>query len=176
MAKRLTPKQAAFVREYLVDLNAAAAAVRAGYPERSAKQRGHELLLQPHVAAAVRDALDRRAEVTEDTAIAVLRDLLDLYRRAISDSDYRAAVKALELRGRHLGMFSARLELTGKDGGAIQHVHDLARRVVEDAGAAELAHELLERAAGNAGRARMDALPGGLGPGPAPAPAEQAPD
>lgn len=176
MEKRLSERQKAFVREYLVDLNASAAAVRAGYSKRCCAQVGHRLLLQTNVAAAVREALDRRAREAEDSAAAVLRDLLDLYRRALGDSDYRAAVKALELRGRHLGMFGARLEVTGRDGGAIQHVHDLARQVVEDAGAADLAHELLERVAGHAGRSRLDSLPGLLDPGPAPAPAEQAPD
>ena len=43
MSTGLTPKQEAFVQEYLVDMNAAAAATRAGYSEKTAKSIGLEL-------------------------------------------------------------------------------------------------------------------------------------
>jgi phage terminase small subunit len=49
----LTPKQARFVAEYLVDLNAAAAARRAGYSAKTADQQGYENLKKPEIAAAV---------------------------------------------------------------------------------------------------------------------------
>ena len=45
----LTPKQAKFVEEYLVDMNATAAARRAGYAEKSAKDIGYENLTKPHI-------------------------------------------------------------------------------------------------------------------------------
>jgi len=57
----LTPKRAQFVREYLVDLNAAGAAVRAGYRERRAKQQASELLRTPAVAAAIEAAMAERS-------------------------------------------------------------------------------------------------------------------
>ncbi len=47
--KKLTPKQAAFVNEYLVDLNAAGAARRAGYSERTAAEVGYENLRKPQI-------------------------------------------------------------------------------------------------------------------------------
>jgi phage terminase small subunit len=49
----VTPKQQRFVAEYLVDLNAAAAAVRAGYSKRSAMQLGSRLLQDRAVSAAI---------------------------------------------------------------------------------------------------------------------------
>lgn len=62
----LTPKQEMFVREYLIDLNATQAAIRAGYSEASAEQQGARLLTN----AKVREAVDKaRAERSEKTAI-----------------------------------------------------------------------------------------------------------
>lgn len=70
---KLNPKQSAFVDEYLVDLNATQAAIRAGYSAKTAGQIGHELLKKPEVQAAIEA---RRKKMQEDTAItpeAVLR-------------------------------------------------------------------------------------------------------
>lgn len=75
MAKKLTPKQAAFVREYLVDLNASAAARRAGYSEKTSGFIGHENLKKPKIAAMIHEALEARAERTEITADRVLEEL-----------------------------------------------------------------------------------------------------
>lgn len=71
----LTPKQAAFVREYLVDLNATQAAIRAGYSEDTAKSIGSENLTKPVIAAAIQEAMDYRAERTGITADKVLSHL-----------------------------------------------------------------------------------------------------
>ena len=72
----LTPKQQAFVREYLVDLNAAAAARRAGYSERSADRQGYENLRKPEIAAAIAEAQQARSDRVEAKADDVLRELL----------------------------------------------------------------------------------------------------
>lgn len=71
----LTPKQARFVAEYLIDLNAAAAARRAGYSERTADRIGHENLRKPEIAAAVSEAQADRARRTEITQDRVLQEL-----------------------------------------------------------------------------------------------------
>lgn len=60
--KKLTPKQAAFVREYLVDLNAAGAARRAGYSPTIARRIGYANLNHPVIAAAIAEAQAERAE------------------------------------------------------------------------------------------------------------------
>jgi phage terminase small subunit len=64
-----------FVEEYLVDLNAAAAARRCGYPPKTAAARGCKLLYRKDVRAAVREAMAARAERTQITADRVLREL-----------------------------------------------------------------------------------------------------
>lgn len=69
---RLTPKQKRFVDEYLVDLNATQAGIRAGYSERSARQHADVMLSKPHIAAAVAQAQQKRAERTEITQDMVL--------------------------------------------------------------------------------------------------------
>jgi phage terminase small subunit len=72
---KLTPKQARFVQEYLIDLNAAQAAIRAGYSAKTARVIGHENLTKPDIAAAIKKAMAERAERTELTADWVVDEL-----------------------------------------------------------------------------------------------------
>lgn len=74
----LTPRRAAFVREYLVDLNATAAAQRAGYSKATANREGTRLLSNAVVSAAIRAAKAARAERLEITTDAVLRQFWTL--------------------------------------------------------------------------------------------------
>lgn len=78
----LTPRQAKFVREYLVDLRPAAAMVRAGYSGRNAKCAGSRLVRTPHVAEAIRRST---AQLAEQMEISTARVLLELARIAFSD-------------------------------------------------------------------------------------------
>lgn len=83
----MTPKQALFAEQYVLDHCGAAAAVRAGYAPRAARQTAYELLAKPdvralvteHEAAAAKDlALSRERVVTEiKTAIAMAREQQD---------------------------------------------------------------------------------------------------
>jgi phage terminase small subunit len=73
-----TDKQRLFVAEYLVDLNAKQAAIRAGYSFKTAYSIGHENLKKPEVAAAIQQALDKRAERTRVTADKVVKELARL--------------------------------------------------------------------------------------------------
>jgi len=157
----LTPKQKLFVKEYLVDLNATQAALRAGYSERSAHAQGKENLQKPPIREKIDKALAERSERTEVTADKVLRELAriafselreavewdasgvelknsgDLHEdisRAISEvSESRGAgretklgiklhskTRALEMLGRHLGMWKKYIRLSGPDGGPVQ--------------------------------------------------------
>lgn len=120
MTRTLTPKQAAFVQEYLVDMDAARAAVRAGYSTGNAAARGLALLALP----AVREALDRaqaeRVARLERSAMDVLQDIRTVTRDALAGGDLKTALKGLELEGKHVGMFMDRLraELSGPEGRA----------------------------------------------------------
>jgi phage terminase small subunit len=84
----LTPKQRAFVREYLIDLNATQAAIRAGYSEKTAYSIGEENLKKPDVAAAIEAAMKNRAARTDITADRVLKELAK-----IGFADIRKAIK-----------------------------------------------------------------------------------
>lgn len=78
MATRLTDKQKRFVAEYLVDLNATAAARRAGYSEKTACEQAARLLANAKVQAAVQEAKQARQERTEITQDMVLRETAKL--------------------------------------------------------------------------------------------------
>ena len=77
MAK-LTDKQELFAREYLKDLNATQAAIRAGYSEKTAKEVGYENLTKPHVLELVAELKARRVEQTGIDAAYVLRRLTEI--------------------------------------------------------------------------------------------------
>jgi phage terminase small subunit len=75
MAEDLTAKQQRFVAEYLIDLNATQAAIRAGYSQPTAYSIGHENLSKPEIAQAIAEAQAERAKRTEVTADRVLKEL-----------------------------------------------------------------------------------------------------
>lgn len=132
----MTPKQQRFVDEYLIDLNATQAAIRAGYSARTARQAGAENLSKPDIAAAITAAQAVRSErvaVTQDYVIQRLVDnveramqaeqVLDKLGRPTGEYRYDGAVAngALKLLGQHLGMFVEKHEHTGADGAPIAH-------------------------------------------------------
>jgi len=75
-SKNLTPKQAAFCREYLVDLNATQAAIRAGYAPKAARRQASDLLTKPDIQTTVSKMMEERADRVELTADRVLRELM----------------------------------------------------------------------------------------------------
>ncbi len=118
----LTPKQARFVEEYLIDLNATAAAKRAGYSERTAYAQGQRLLKHVEIAAAIQKAQEARSERTRIDQDWVIERLVGVYEasmgaRPVCDKNGEekgftfnptAANRALELIGKHKGMFIVR--------------------------------------------------------------------
>lgn len=74
----LTPKQQKFIEEYLVDLNATRAAMRAGYSERTAYRTGADNLMKPQIMAAIKAAQAACSERTEAKADDVIRELVRL--------------------------------------------------------------------------------------------------
>lgn len=185
----LTAKQRAFVREYLIDLNATQAAIRAGYSEKTAAQVGAENLRKPDVASAIEAAMKIRADRTDITADRVLKELAKIgfadIRKAIRwhshlineednpdggdvaviktivtnqveiiasediDDDTAAAISEISQNttggiklklhdkraalvdiGKHLGMFTDKVEVTGKNGGPIEHKDVSARDIL----------------------------------------------
>lgn len=116
----LTAKQERFVSEYLIDLNATQAAIRAGYSERTAGQVGFENLKKPEIEKAISEARSRVAEKAEWSAADRLRMLADIAEAAIKD-DPRVAVSAIAEANKMQGSHAPnKTEHTGKDGGPIQ--------------------------------------------------------
>lgn len=140
----MTPKQERFVGEYLVDLNATQAAIRAGYSQKTAGSIGEENLRKPEIAKAVQKAMDERAANAGVTAKYVLETIVNTIERckqAVPVLDRRgdpvmvetaaggiapaytfeasAVLKGAELLGRHLKMFTDKVEASGPNGGPI---------------------------------------------------------
>lgn len=127
MTDNLTPKQEAFIREYLIDLNATQAAIRAGYSEDSARSIGSENLTKPDIQEAIAEARKALAEAAGITLERVQREyarlaFLDI-RKAFDadgrlkpihelDDDTAAAISGLEVETLFEGRGSER-ELVG---------------------------------------------------------------
>lgn len=134
----MTPKQEAFVREYLIDLNATQAAIRAGYSEQTAEQQGHQLLKKTLVAAAVQIGMDersKRTEITQDYVLMTIHETIERCKQAKPVVDRKgdpvlvevpggelapayvfdsgAVLKGAELLGKHLKLFTEKLEHSG---------------------------------------------------------------
>lgn len=71
----LTDKQKRFCEEYLIDLNATQAAIRAGYSESTAKSMGCENLTKPDIQVYIQELQRERSERTKITADMVLQEL-----------------------------------------------------------------------------------------------------
>lgn len=119
----MTAKQKRFAEEYLIDLNATQAAIRAGYSSnpRSAEVHGHNLLRNAKVQAEITEQQNNRSKRTGITQDLVLTDIEAIKQDAMQsdDSDNFAmrdrasALKACELQGRHLRMFTDKSEHSG---------------------------------------------------------------
>ncbi len=136
--KTLTPKQQRFIDEYLIDLNATQAAIRAGYSPRTARAIACENLAKPDIQEAIARAKRDRSEATKIDAEWVLKQAVELHRRCMQEIkpalhpksrrqlkddsgdllftfNAAAANRALELVGKHvdIGAFKDRLEVSG---------------------------------------------------------------
>jgi phage terminase small subunit len=112
----MTPRQRRFIDEYLLDLNATQAAIRAGYSARTANEQGARLLTNASVASAIQAAQQARSERVQITQDDVVRGL---HREATligEGSSHAARVSAWGLIARHLGMLVERRQLLGQDG------------------------------------------------------------
>ena len=85
MNNKMTAKQERFVAEYLIDLNATQAAIRAGYAEKGAAVEGSRLLAKPKIAdavAAAQAARAERTEITQDYVLTSIRDTMERCKQA----------------------------------------------------------------------------------------------
>lgn len=146
----MTKKQKRFVEEYLIDLNATQAAIRAGYSPDTARSIGNENLTKPDIRAHIDRAMAERSRRTGVNADRVVTELAKIaFVNAVDVIDHETAtvkegalpedtaaiqsvkvktfgedglereikmadkLKALELLGKHLGMFKDKVEISG---------------------------------------------------------------
>ena len=107
----LTPKQQRFVDEYLIDLNATQAAIRAGYSAKTADKKGPALVGNSRIAAAIEAKKRERSERVELTQDAVIQGLLKEANLTGKGSSHSARVAAWAHLGKHLGMFAEQVEV-----------------------------------------------------------------
>lgn len=136
----MNDKQRRFVDEYLVDLNATQAAIRAGYSAKTAYAQGQRLLKHVEVQKAVTDAQEKRSERTAITADYVLQGIQEVAERCMQraavmvgrgedraqatdeegnhlwEFDATGANKAFELLGKHLKLFTEKVDHQSSDG------------------------------------------------------------
>lgn len=132
----LTPKQQRFVEEYLVDLNATQAAIRAGYSAKTAQEQSARLFSNVMVQQAIQTQRTKVAERTMRTVADVMADIGRVRANAMQPVvdpetgiegmlSHKEALKALELEGKHLGAFTERIEHSGPGGSAIPTIINL---------------------------------------------------
>lgn len=143
MGRELTDKQKRFADEYLICLNATQAAITAGYSEKTAQEQGSRLLSNVMVSAYIKERqqeLSKKTELSQEWVLEKLKECVSksMQEEEIKKWDYedrcmvgtgeyiydsRGATRALELIGKHLGMFKDKLELSGQVG--VQIVDDI---------------------------------------------------
>jgi phage terminase small subunit len=128
---KLTDKQERFVKEYLIDLNATQAAIRAGYSERTANEQSSRLLANVSISTRIAEGKSTRAEKLDIDAEWVLKRLVSISDRCMQAEpvmtfsptdkamvhkedeagnklfqfDSTGANKATEMIGKHIGFF-----------------------------------------------------------------------
>ena len=124
MAK-LTAKQQIFCDEYLIDLNATQAAIRAGYSKKTAHVIGTENLEKPAIKEFLstrQQARQERTEINQDYVLTVIQETIERCRvqNAEKQFDPRHVLKGCELLGKHLNIFTDTTKhehsFTGPDG------------------------------------------------------------
>lgn len=106
----ISPKRQRFIEEYLIDLNATQAAIRAGYSKQTAYSQAHDLLKNPEIQEAITKARDERTEAVGLTVEEILRGIKETAVRAHEEGQYAAALKGYELAGKYHKLFTDRIE------------------------------------------------------------------
>ena len=123
----LTARQLRWVDEFLVDGNATAAAIRAGYSERSARSIAHENMTKPALQAVLAERRGDVANRLQITREGVIQGLLDAVHLAKEQANPAGMVAGLREIGKMLGYYAPevkRVEVASDQGG--QHAHLLA--------------------------------------------------
>lgn len=119
--ERLTGKQRRFCEEYLVDYNASAAIMRAGYKSTNPNNLASDMLKKEHIRMAI-DALALQKEDQTTVSVEyVIRKIVRQLEKAEENNQPQHVLRAAELLAKHLNMFKETVEVSGKDGDPIQY-------------------------------------------------------
>jgi len=145
--KELTPRQSRFVDEYMLDMNATQAYIRAGYSEKTANAAAGRLLVNVSIVEEIQRRRNKLAQKSEVDAQYVIDNLVATLRKAsgtdpIPGDDgediYRfngaVANKSLELLGKNLGLFADKVEVSSDFSFADLLVMARARKEPKDGG------------------------------------------
>jgi len=112
----MTPKQVRFCEEFVVDHNATQAAIRAGYSVKTARIQASRLLSKVDISKKIADITDSIAEKLKFDQTKVFDELVKVAKKdpdsGVTTCKFSDKNKALELLGKHYGMFSEKLEVT----------------------------------------------------------------
>lgn len=131
----LSPREQAFVDEYLIDGVGARSARAAGYSARSATKTAWDLVRKPHIKAAIKKALDAQQKRTLITADKVLLDIDRIAAKAEGKGEFNAALYGKIALAKHYKLLTDKHEHTGKNGGPMEFTE--VRRTIVDPKAAE---------------------------------------
>jgi phage terminase small subunit len=133
----LSKKQNAFCIEYVKDFNGAQAAIRAGYSKHTARTQASALLTKLDIQKVIQAIINKAAEKVDLTIQGVLKDIAEVKERCLQQKevtiynkdtkehegtgeyvfDSKGALKALEMQGKYLKMFTDKIDVTGSISG-----------------------------------------------------------
>ncbi len=115
--RKLSDKQRRFCEEYLIDCNATQAAIRAGYSERTARTQGQRMSTKSNIQKYITQLQAERGKRLSISQADVIRELSALAFQPLDGENMTTGaikvsekIRALELLGKHFGMFVDRVE------------------------------------------------------------------
>lgn len=127
---RLSPKMIKFIEAYLLTLSPRQAIIDAGYITNNPNVLSVQLMRHPLVKEAIEKGMEERKErmnLSADYVIAKLQSIVE----ATEENNPQAALRGLELLGKHLGLYKDRQEISGPDGGAIEMEQKVKKDVAD---------------------------------------------
>lgn len=125
----MTAKQRAFTVEYIVDKNATQAAIRAGYSEKTAYSIGVQLLKKLEIREAIEElekAAQTKAGITVEKIVARINKIAE-----DPNAAHRDKLRADELLGKYLGMFTEKVEMKGQIDTAVTKLDGILKQLDE---------------------------------------------